>query len=172
MPLFIMVAVSIVGWVHLIKMHVYMMTKLNMCCIPRYTIDNDPIRRNITQPNRWQGFYLQLHTMIHSIYTSHTFNANKVKTEVLHSPPPLIALSSVLYKIEQNATLVPPQCSMELNKNGCANRTTSSSSHVASLGPQCSHCTFTCHMSQFRSIVTFLSRMRISSIQNSPSGST
>ena len=32
------------------------------------------------------------------------------KTWVLQSPPPWIALSSVLYKIEQNATLALPQC--------------------------------------------------------------
>ena len=31
--LFNMVAVNIVGWVYLIKMHIYMMTKLNICCI-------------------------------------------------------------------------------------------------------------------------------------------
>ena len=31
-----------------------------------------------------------------------------VKTEVLHSPPPSIALSLVIYKIEQNSTLASP----------------------------------------------------------------
>ena len=69
-------------------------------------------------------------------YAYHIYiNANGVKTSLLHSPPPLIGLSSVLYKIEQNATLVSPQCSAKLNKNGCANRMTSSNSHVASSGP-------------------------------------
>ena len=39
------------------------------------------------------------------------------------------------YTIEQNATLVSPQCPTKLNKNGCANRMASSSSQVASSGP-------------------------------------
>ena len=33
MPFFSMVAVNIAGWVYLIKMHIYMMTKLNICRI-------------------------------------------------------------------------------------------------------------------------------------------
>ena len=75
----------------------------------------------------------------HQDYLQHMyamyFNASKVKTGVLHSPPPSIALSLVLYKSEQNATLVLPQCSVELNKNGCANCMASyRGSHVASSG--------------------------------------
>ena len=49
------------------------------------------------------------------------------------SPFNNIVLSA--YKIEPNATLTSPQCSADLNKNGCANRMASSSFHVASLGP-------------------------------------
>ena len=55
------------------------------------------------------------HDYLHHMYPMY-FNASRVKTGVLHSPPPSIALSSVLYKIEQNATLVLPQCSTELKK--------------------------------------------------------
>ena len=56
--IFNMVAVNIAGWVYLIKMHIYMMTKLNICHIPRYTIGNDSVFQNITQPNQWWGFCL------------------------------------------------------------------------------------------------------------------
>ena len=62
--LFNMVAVNIAGWVHLIKMHIYMMAKLNICHILRQTISNDFFHRNITQLNQWWGFCLQLHTTI------------------------------------------------------------------------------------------------------------
>ena len=50
-------------------------------------------------------------------------------------PSPFNSIVLSALKIEQNATLVLPQCSAELNKNGCANRMASSSSHVASSGP-------------------------------------
>ena len=49
--LFNMVAVNIVGWVHLIKMHIYMMPQFNTCCMSRYTIgDNSNSKHNITKP--------------------------------------------------------------------------------------------------------------------------
>ena len=56
---------------------------------------------------------------------------------------------SAFSKFEQNATLVSPQCSTELNKNGCANHMASSSSHVASSGLKYSHCTFTLPMAWY-----------------------
>ena len=134
----------------------------------RYTIDdNFYLKYDITKL-----MVGPLHLAPHDDYLQYMSHANGVKTGVLHSPPPSIALSLVLWKIGQNATLVSPQCSVELKKNGCANRMESSSSHVASSGPYWSHCTFTWPMAQFWSIVTFLSRVRIGSVRNSPSGST
>ena len=50
MPLLNMVAVNIAGWVHLIKMHIYMMPQFNTCCMSRYTIgDNSNPKHNITK---------------------------------------------------------------------------------------------------------------------------
>ena len=43
--------------------------------------------------------------------------------------------NSTVLSALQNATQVFPRCSVELNKNGCANRMASSNSHVASSGP-------------------------------------
>ena len=46
-----------------------MMPNFIMCWIARYTIGNDSNHRNITQPNRWWGFCLLLHTTInYNIY--------------------------------------------------------------------------------------------------------
>ena len=50
-------------------------------------------------------------------------------------PSPFNSTVLSAYNIEQNDTLVSPQCSAKLNKNGCVNRMASSSSHVASSGP-------------------------------------
>ena len=48
--LFNMVVVNIVGWVHLIKMHIYMMPQFNMCRMSQYTIgDNSNSKHNITK---------------------------------------------------------------------------------------------------------------------------
>ena len=67
--------------------------------------------------NRWSGFFLQLHTMsTYNIYIIYIFNANKVNPGVLQSPSPSTTLSSVLYKIEQNATLVPPSVLSRIEK--------------------------------------------------------
>ena len=120
---------------YLIKIRVYMMPQLNICCMSRYP--SVTILKTETQHNQIDGGALAFSSapILFTICISCIFNVSEAKTGVLHSPPPSIALSSVLYKIEQNATLVSPQCSTELNKNGCANRMASSSSHVASSGP-------------------------------------
>ena len=48
--LFNIVAVNIAGWVHLIKMHIYMMPQFNTCRMSRYTIgDNSDPKHNITK---------------------------------------------------------------------------------------------------------------------------
>ena len=111
-----------------------MMPQLNIFSMSRYPSVTIP--KTETQHNQIDGGALAFSSAprLFTIYISSIFNVSGVKTEVLHSPPPLIALSSVLYKIEQNATLASPQRSTELNKNGCANRMASSSSHVASSG--------------------------------------
>ena len=120
---------------YLIKMHVYMMPQLNICRMSQCPLMTIP--KIETQHNQIDGGSLAFSSSprLFTIYVSCIFNVSGVKTGVLHSPPHLIALSSVLYKIEQNATLVPPQCSIELNKNGCSNHMASFSSHVASSSP-------------------------------------
>ena len=63
--------------------------KTIMCQIARYTIDNDSNPRNITQPNRWWGFCLQLHTMInYNIHIMYLLMQSGSKLWVLQSPPP------------------------------------------------------------------------------------
>ena len=70
----------------------------------RYTIgDNFYLKYDITK-----SMVGPLPLAPHHDYLQYMYHANGVKIRVLHSPPPSIALSSVLYKIEQNATLVPP----------------------------------------------------------------
>ena len=55
-----------------------------MCHISRYTIGNNSNHQNITQPNRWWGFCLQLRTMIiYNIYIMYV-KWNGVKIGVLH----------------------------------------------------------------------------------------
>ena len=75
--------------------------------MPRYTIGDHS--KSETQHNQIYGGALAFSFAPRSftIYVSYILNASGVKTGVLHSPPPSIALSSVLYKIEQNSTLVP-----------------------------------------------------------------
>ena len=53
-------------------------------------------------PNQWQGLGLELLAMIQIQYIHHVkFQYHGVKTRVLHSPPRSLALTLVLYKIEQ-----------------------------------------------------------------------
>ena len=120
---------------YLIKMHVYMMPQLNIFHMSRYP--SVTILKTETQHNQINGGALAFSStpILFTICVSCILNASEVKMRVLHSPPPSIALSSVLYKIWTNATLVSPQCSVELNKNGCANHMAPSNSHVASSGP-------------------------------------
>ena len=64
-------------------MHIYIMLKLNMCRMPRYTFgDNLNPKHSIT--DQWWGFGLQLRTMIIYniyiyIYISYTFNVTGSK---------------------------------------------------------------------------------------------
>ena len=95
MPLLNFVVVSITGWGYLIKMHSYMIPQRNICHMSGYTIgDNSNPKHSITK-SMAGPFPLALH---HD-YLQYMYHANGVKTRVLHSPPPSIALSSVLYKI-------------------------------------------------------------------------
>ena len=51
MPLLNLVVVNIAGWVHLIKMHIYMMPQFNTCHMSQYTIgDNSNLKHNKTKP--------------------------------------------------------------------------------------------------------------------------
>ena len=59
-----------------------------------------------------------------------------------------------------------------IKKNGYDNVMAYSNSHVASLAPKWFHCTFTCAMALFWSIISFLSRMNLGYGQNYPSSST
>ena len=76
-----------------------MMSQINICRMSRYTI-GDHSKKN-TQHNQIYGGALAFSSAPRSftIYVSYILNVSGVKTGVLHSPPPLIALSSVLYKI-------------------------------------------------------------------------
>ena len=74
----------------------------------------------------------------HHYYLQHMYHVylmHRGQNQGVTFPPPFNSIVlSALTKFEQNATLVPPQFSTELNKNGCANHMESSSSHVASSG--------------------------------------
>ena len=93
---------------YLIKMCVYMMPQLNICRMSRYP--SVTILKTETQHNQIDGGALAFSSAprLFTIYVSCIFNVSRVKIGVLHSLPSSIALSSVLYTIEQNATLVPP----------------------------------------------------------------
>ena len=63
----------------------------------RYTIgDNFYPKHNIAKP-MVGPFPLALH----HYYLQYMYHSNRVKNRVLHSPPPSIALSLVLYKIDE-----------------------------------------------------------------------
>ena len=63
--------------------------KTIMCWTARYTIGNDPNHRNITQPNRWWGFCLYLHTTInYNIHIMYLLMQPGSKLGILQSPPP------------------------------------------------------------------------------------
>ena len=50
MPLLNLVAVNIVGWGYLIKMHSYMSPQLNICRMSQYTIgDNSNLKHSVTK---------------------------------------------------------------------------------------------------------------------------
>ena len=70
----------------------------------------------------------------HLQYIRHVHLMQRGQKRGVTFPSPFNSTVLNAYKIEQNATLVSPQCSEKLNKNGCANCMASSSSHVASLG--------------------------------------
>ena len=70
---------------YLIKMRVYMMPQLNICCMSRYTIgDNSKYE---AQHNQIDGGALAFSSApwLFTIYVSCIFNASGVKTGVLHS---------------------------------------------------------------------------------------
>ena len=101
--------VDIDDWGFLIKLHIYMMSKI-IYCAWLSTINHRHQPWSPRHKTAINGRALALSSLqwFHTIFTSYIFNANGVKTGVLHSPPPSTTLSSVLYKIEQNATLAPP----------------------------------------------------------------
>ena len=106
-PLILRKIMPFSSWLHwrswlgfiLIKVHIYMMPKL--ICVVYHDIPSATI--SITEHNTTKSMVGLLAfsstPWLITIYTSYAFNANGVKTVVLHSPPPSIALSSVLYKI-------------------------------------------------------------------------
>ena len=55
------------------------------------------------------------------------------------------------------------------NRNGYASCMLLSNSQVASSGPRCFHCTFTCHMERFQRLISLFSRIQSSSTRRSPS---
>ena len=101
----------------------------------QYTIgDNFNPKHNITKsmvgplPLALHHDYLQ--------YRYHVYLMHQGQNQGVTFPSPFNStILNAFTKFEQNATLVSPQCSTELNKNGFANHMASSSSHVASLGP-------------------------------------
>ena len=81
----------------------------------------------MVRPSPWAP-----HHDLLTLFTSYAIQYHGVKTGVLHSPPPSIAPSLVLYK--------------RLTNTMRANLMTSSSSHVAVSEPRCYLYTFTCPM--------------------------
>ena len=58
------------------------------------------------------------------------------------------------------------------NRVGYASHILLSNSQVASSGLRCFHCTFTCPMVRFQSVISLLPRIQSDSTRNSPFGST
>ena len=80
MPLLNMVVVNIVGWAHLIKMHIYMIPQFNTCRMSRYTIGENSNPKHIITKSMVGPWPLDPHhDYLQCIYISCIFNASGSK---------------------------------------------------------------------------------------------
>ena len=101
-PHLIICCIDIAGCGFLIKLHIYMMSKIIYCAwISTIKCRHQPWSPIQKTSINGMALALRLLPWFHTIFSYIYLMQNGVKTGVLHSPPPSIALSLVLYKIEQ-----------------------------------------------------------------------